>query len=88
MGEAYPNPFNPSTTIRFSIPGEMPVRLEIYGMDGRRVAVLVDETLGAGPHETVWLGRDETGRQVASGVYFSKLLAGSQSQVRKMTLMK
>jgi hypothetical protein len=88
LGEAYPNPFNPSTTIGFSIPGEMPVRLEIYGMDGRRVAVLVDETLGAGPHEALWLGRDDMGRQVASGVYFSKLLAGSQSQVRKMTLMK
>ncbi|MCK9996896.1 MAG: T9SS type A sorting domain-containing protein, partial [Candidatus Krumholzibacteria bacterium] len=88
LGEAYPNPFNPSTTIGFSIPGEMPVRLEIYGMDGRRVAVLVDETLGSGSHEAVWLGRDDTGRQVASGVYFSKLLAGSQSQVRKMTLMK
>jgi hypothetical protein len=88
LAEAYPNPFNPATTIRFSIPGEMPVRLEIYGMDGRRVAVLVDETLDAGPHEAVWLGRDDTGRQVASGVYFSKLLAGSQSQVRKMTLMK
>ena len=88
LGGAYPNPFNPATTIRFSIPGELSVRLEIYGMDGRRVAVLVDETLGAGPHEAVWLGRDDTGRQVASGVYFSKLLAGSQSQVRKMTLMK
>jgi len=88
LAEAYPNPFNPRTTIRFSIPGELPVRLEIYGMDGRRVTVLVDEILGAGPHEAVWLGRDDTGRQVASGVYFFKLLAGSQSQVRKMTLMK
>ena len=88
LGGAYPNPFNPATTIRFGIPGEMPVRLEIYGMDGRRVAILVDEILDAGPHEAVWQGRDDTGRQVASGVYFSKLLAGSQSQVRKMTLMK
>jgi len=88
LAESYPNPFNPATTIRFSIAADMPVRLEIYGTDGRRVAVLVDETLGAGPHETVWQGRDDTGRQVASGVYFSKLLAGSQSVVRKMTLMK
>ena len=88
LGEAYPNPFNPATTISFSIAGEMPVRLEIFGINGRRVAVLVDETLSAGFHETVWLGRDDSGRQVASGVYFSKLRAGSQSQVRKMTLMK
>jgi hypothetical protein len=88
LGDAYPNPFNPVTTINFNIPGEMHVRLAIYGMDGRRIAVLVDETLVAGPHEAVWRGRDETGRPVGSGVYFSKLLAGSQSQVRKMTLMK
>jgi hypothetical protein len=88
LGEAFPNPFNPATTIKFSIPGEMPVRLEIYGMDGRRVAVLLDETLAAGPHEAVWQGRDDSGRLVASGVYFSKLSAGPHSQVRKMTLMK
>ncbi|MEN8008483.1 MAG: T9SS type A sorting domain-containing protein [Candidatus Krumholzibacteriota bacterium] len=88
LAEAYPNPFNPSTTIRFSITGELPVRLEIYGMDGRRVAVLIDETLAAGPHETVWSGSDDSGRQAASGVYFAKLLAGPHSRVRKMTLMK
>jgi hypothetical protein len=88
LAEAHPNPFNPQTTIRFSIAGESPVRLEVYGLDGRRIAVLVDETLPAGSHEAVWQGRDDTGRRVASGVYFSRLLAGSQSQVRKMTLMK
>lgn len=88
LGEAFPNPFNPSTTIRFSIPGETPVRLEIYGLDGRRIAVLVDEVLAGGSHEAIWLGRDEGGQPVASGVYFSRLLAGSHSLVRKLTLMK
>jgi len=88
LGEAFPNPFNPATTIRFSIPGESAVRLEIYGLDGRLVSVLVDNVLPGGAHEAVWLGRDESGRQVASGVYFSRLSAGSHSQVRKLTLMK
>jgi hypothetical protein len=85
---ASPNPFNPSTTIKFSIPADLPVQLEIYGMDGRRVAVLVDENLALGTHEAVWLGRDDSGRQVASGVYFSRLQAGPHSQVMKLTLMK
>ena len=88
LAGAFPNPFNPSTTLKFSLPGEMPVRLEVYGTDGRRIAVLLDDTLAPGPHEVPWFGRDDMGRQVASGVYFSRLLAGSQSQVQKMTLMK
>ena len=59
-----------------------------WSPDGRRVAVLVNETMAGGPHEVAWLGRDDTGRPVASGVYFSRLLAGPHSQVKKMTLMK
>jgi hypothetical protein len=85
---ASPNPFNPSTTIRFSIPAELPVRLEIHGVDGRRIAVLVDENLPLGAHDAVWFGRDDSGRQVASGVYFARLQAGPYSRVMKLTLMK
>jgi hypothetical protein len=88
LAEAYPNPFNPQTTIKFSLPAASNVRLEIYGLDGRRVATLVNDDLGPGAHEAVWLGRDDSGRAAASGVYFTKLTAGSLSQVRKMTLMK
>lgn len=88
LGGAHPNPFNPLTTIAFTLPGEMDVKLEIYGLDGRRVAVLVDGKRGPGRHEAVWEGRDDTGRPVASGVYFTRLTSGALSRVGKMTLMK
>jgi hypothetical protein len=84
----YPNPFNPMTKISFSLPEAQPVRLVIYGVDGRRVATLVDEVRGPGLHEVLWNGQDDGGRQSASGVYFYRVDAGPYSEVRKMTLMK
>lgn len=85
---AHPNPFNPKTVVSFTLPAEMDVRLEIFGLDGRRIAVLVDGTRSPGLHEVAWEGRDDNGRSVASGVYFTRLTAGSLSRVGKMTLMK
>ncbi len=84
----YPNPFNPMTKISFSLPEAQRVALTIYGVDGRRVATLVDEIRPAGLHEVVWNGQDDSGRQSASGVYFCRIDAGPYSQVGKMTLMK
>ena len=84
----YPNPFNPMTKIGFSLPEAQPVRLGVYTVDGRRVATLVNEVRGPGLHEVLWNGRDDAGRQSASGVYFYRLDAGPRSEVRKMTLMK
>jgi|GEM_PF-4620679 len=84
----YPNPFNPSTTISFSLPTASDVRLEVFSVDGARVAVLVNETLQAGHHQTVWTGRDDAGQAVATGLYFYRVTAGSFSQVEKMTLLK
>lgn len=88
LGGNYPNPFNPSTRISFSLPRQEDVRLEIYGLDGRRVAVLVNEIMPAGAHQVTWTGLDQSGRQVASGVYFYRLRAGEYSDVKKMTLVK
>jgi FlgD Ig-like domain len=88
LGRNYPNPFNPMTAISFALPKQENVRLEIYGLDGRRVAVLVNGTLGAGHHEITWTGRDDSGHQVASGVYFYRIRAGEFADVKKMTLMK
>ncbi|MBE0566354.1 MAG: hypothetical protein IH621_10375 [Krumholzibacteria bacterium] len=84
----YPNPFNPLTKISFSLPESQPVRLQVYAVDGRRVATLVDEVRGPGLHEVLWNGQDDAGRRSASGVYFCRIDAGPYSQVRKMTLMK
>ena len=84
----FPNPFNPMTTISFSLPEPQNVELAVYGLDGRRVATLVNERLDAGVHDVVWTGLDDTGRSVASGTYFYQIKAGPYSEVRKMTLIK
>jgi len=84
----YPNPFNPTTTIKFALPETQAVKLMVYGVDGRRVATLLNETRAAGNHEVVWTGRNDAGQFVASGTYFYRIDAGPYSQVRKMTLMK
>jgi len=84
----YPNPFNPMTKISFSLPEAQDVVLTVYGLDGRKVATLINETRDAGSHDVVWTGRDDRGQMVASGTYFYRINAGPYSQVRKMTLMK
>jgi len=88
LQNAYPNPFNPVTKISFSLPESQDVKLVIYGIDGRRIATLVNETRGPGLHEVIWTGRDDAGKGVASGMYFYRIDAGPYSDVRKMTLMK
>jgi len=84
----YPNPFNPLTRISFSLPETQLVHLNVYGVDGKLVATLVDETRGAGLHEVIWNGQNDVGQVQASGLYFYSIEAGPYSQVRKMTLMK
>ena len=84
----YPNPFNPNTTISFSLPHQEQVELAIFAVDGSRVATLVSETMGAGDHQVVWTGRNELGAAVASGAYFYRLTAGNFTQTRQMTLIK
>jgi len=85
---AFPNPFNPSTTIRFDLPRSSQVELMIYDVAGRRVRTLVRETREAGPHEVTWRGLDERGRPVVSGVYFCRLRAGNQEETSRVTLLK
>jgi hypothetical protein len=83
-----PNPFNPSTSIGFSIPAESPVHLAIYAIDGRMVRVLVDGSLRPGRHEIAWDGTDMNGSSMASGVYVCRLVAGSHATVRRMVLVR
>ncbi len=68
-----PNPFNPSTTIRFTVPQSGNVNIAIYDATGRHVRTLVDGHIDAGYHEVVWDGTDALGRQVSSGVYLCRL---------------
>jgi M6 family metalloprotease-like protein len=88
LSPAYPNPFNPSTTLRFSLsqPGE--AELSIYNLLGQKVAALVHGPQEAGAHTLVWDGRDDAGRELASGVYLYRLQAGAQVQTRKLLLLR
>jgi hypothetical protein len=84
----YPNPFNPSTVIRYAIPQAGQVRLEIYNAAGQRVRMLVDAAQAPGRYEATWDGRNEAGYTVASGIYVYRLAAQGFSQTRKMVLVK
>lgn len=84
----YPNPFNPSTKIAFSVKENAPVLLEIYNIKGQLVRTLVKETKGAGNYEAIFDGMDDNHQPLSSGVYFYKMLAGKYSNTRKMILMK
>jgi len=83
-----PNPFNPSTTIAFSLGAQGPVRLEVFDARGRLVRRLTDDVYPSGRHEIVWDGTDDAGAPVASGVYFARLQADRDSDVNKMMLLK
>ena len=84
----YPNPFNPQTTISFTLSKNMPVRIDIFNVKGQKVKTLVNEILGLGRHQHIWNGRDDNNRIVASGVYFARLSTPDGSQIQKMMLLK
>ncbi len=85
---AYPNPFNPSTTIRFSLAEAGQVELRIYDLSGRRVRTLVNGRIDAGAHELEWQGRGDGGQSLASGVYFLQFQAGETTGTGKLILLK
>ncbi len=84
----YPNPFNPQTTIRFSVRESAPVSIEIYNVKGQLVKTLLSEVKSAGEHSVIWKGTDNNNRPVSSGVYFYKMNAGKYSSTKKMIMMK
>jgi hypothetical protein len=87
-----PNPFNPATQLRFSIPlglAAAPVSLSIHDLRGRQVARLLrGEVMGTGDHSVRWAGSDDSGRPVASGQYIARLEVGGEVLARKITLAK
>lgn len=83
-----PNPFNPSTEISYYLPDAMNVRLEIYDISGRRVALLSDGLQSKGWQTVHWDGTDTGSRSVASGVYFYRLRAGKEVISKKMVLLR
>ncbi|MDP8209104.1 MAG: T9SS type A sorting domain-containing protein [Candidatus Electryonea clarkiae] len=88
LDTAYPNPFNPSTTIAFSVPTASKITLTVFDVLGREVTRLVDGKISAGKQSVVWNGRDSRGGQAASGMYFYKLEGENVNLSQKMVLMK
>ncbi len=84
----FPNPFNPSTNIRFELPEVSRVKVEIFDLTGRKIRTLVNGVLPAGEHQVNWDGTDDLGRSVASGLYFYRLQNEEHLQTRKMILMR
>lgn len=88
LAQNYPNPFNPVTTIEFFVPATGKATVEIFNIAGREVCTLLDETVSEGDHSVTWNGTDQRGKPVASGIYLYRLQIASNTQVRKMVLLK
>jgi hypothetical protein len=92
LGCAHPNPFNPATTIEYSVAAPCRVTIRVYDVAGRVVRTLVDDKVGAGPYHAVWDGTTDAGERAASGVYFVRMVAPGTARAfraaRKLVLLK
>ena len=88
LSQNYPNPFNPTTKIEFTLAKSGFVSLKVYDVVGREVRTLVSEELSSGYKSVIWDGKNDEGKDVASGVYFYQLKVGDFSEPKKMLLLK
>lgn len=88
LNQNFPNPFNPSTVIRFTLEKSQPVSVEIYNVEGRLIRTLVQDNLPEGSHQITWDGKDERGFSLSSGIYFYSLRGSSHQLTKKMVLLK
>jgi hypothetical protein len=92
LSHARPNPFNPVTTLEYSIAASGRVTLRVYDLAGREVRTLVDRDVEAGEHKVVWDGTTDSGQRAASGVYFVRMEAAGRMDAfhatRKLVLLK
>jgi hypothetical protein len=88
LGNNYPNPFNPTTTIDYTLPVKSNVEITIYNALGQSVRNLVDKSMQAGSHVVTWDGTSDAGMSLATGLYYYSLKAENFSQTKKMTLIK
>ncbi|MGB4309862.1 MAG: T9SS type A sorting domain-containing protein, partial [Candidatus Cloacimonadaceae bacterium] len=84
----HPNPFNPETTINYSVKQPGPVKLAVYNIKGQLIRTLVDEGRATGRYKLIFDGRDDRGRSISSGVYLLRMLAPGYQKTRKLMLMK
>jgi hypothetical protein len=88
LAQNYPNPFNPSTVIRYSLPADGNVSLKVYDIAGREIATLVNDFRRAGTYEARFDAGSVSGRVLASGVYFYRVVTGDFTETKKMVLLK
>ena len=88
LTQNFPNPFNSSTEIHFSLPTDGRATLSVYNLLGQKVAALMDEPREAGSYTAVWKGLDDRGHRLASAVYLYSLQVGDWSLTRKLVLLQ
>ncbi|MCP4706647.1 MAG: T9SS type A sorting domain-containing protein, partial [candidate division Zixibacteria bacterium] len=88
LSQNYPNPFNPATTINYSLPVKSFVTITVYNVLGREIKTIVNKSVDAGHHTTIWDGKAEDGNEVSSGIYLYRLSANDFISNRKMLLLK
>ena len=88
LDQNFPNPFNPTTTIRFGLPEASEVTLKVFNVRGQLVRTLASGNMEAGYHQIQWDATNENGVEVGSGMYFYQIQAGQFQRVKKMLLMK
>ena len=92
LDQNYPNPCRLQTTIGYSVPGrgdgKVPIRIEVFDVQGRQVVTLANVALAPGQYTAQWTGRDAAGRAVPAGVYYCHLQAGSASTVKTLVVLK
>ena len=88
LKQAYPNPFNPSTTISYFLPEQSTAILTVYDVQGRQITTLQDGIKAPGSYKVQWNGVDQSGNPVSTGVYFCRLQAGNFSQTIKMVYLR
>lgn len=88
VSKNYPNPFNPSTTIDYSVPRKSKVNLSVYNVLGQKVATLVNTEMAAGKYRAVWDGKADNGSTLSSGIYFYKFEADNFVKTSKMVMLK
>ncbi|MBW6516003.1 MAG: chitobiase/beta-hexosaminidase C-terminal domain-containing protein [Candidatus Cloacimonetes bacterium] len=85
---AYPNPFNPSSTFSFTLKEHSQVTLEIYNIAGKKVITLINDSLDKGKHTIHWQGEDEQRKKISSGIYFYRLKTADYQAIKKIVLLK
>ena len=88
LEQNHPNPFNPMTSISYSIPSAGEVNLSVFNTLGQRIITLVDNYQDAGTYIVEWNGTNDCGDPVSSGIYFYKIMINNDTECRKMLLLK